>query len=133
MQLVSLILIRWIVIYPVDSTIQRLNNRGLVQTKPMDENTITHIMKVSVAGTSLKESEIIPYFHEFTVLLPIIITRVTSYPHNRAKYLFMLSRTPRSEKFRAFISALGLQVLNLPVRILLDVLFRLFAFFLSVF
>ena len=30
MQLVSLILIRWIVIYPVDSTIQRLNNRGLV-------------------------------------------------------------------------------------------------------
>ena len=28
MQLVSLILIRWIVIYAVDSTIQRLNNRG---------------------------------------------------------------------------------------------------------
>ena len=27
-QLVSLILIHWIVIYPVDSTIQRLNNRG---------------------------------------------------------------------------------------------------------
>ena len=31
-QLVSLILIRWIVIYPVDSTIQRLNNRGLIIT-----------------------------------------------------------------------------------------------------
>ena len=29
-QLVSLILIRWIVIYPVDSAIQRLNNWGLV-------------------------------------------------------------------------------------------------------
>ena len=27
-QLVSLILIRWIVIYPMDSAIQRLNNRG---------------------------------------------------------------------------------------------------------
>ena len=27
------------------------------QTKPMGENTITHIMKVSVAATSLKESE----------------------------------------------------------------------------
>ena len=27
-QLPLLILIRWIVIYPVDSTIQRLNNRG---------------------------------------------------------------------------------------------------------
>ena len=27
------------------------------QTIPMGENTITHIMKVSVAGTSLKESE----------------------------------------------------------------------------
>ena len=32
MQLVSLILIRWIVIYPVDSAIQRLNNRGLEAT-----------------------------------------------------------------------------------------------------
>ena len=30
-QLVSLILIRWIVICPVDSAIQRLNNPGLVQ------------------------------------------------------------------------------------------------------
>ena len=28
MQLASLILIYWIVIYPVDSTIQRLNNQG---------------------------------------------------------------------------------------------------------
>ena len=28
--LISGILIRWIVIYPVDSAIQRLNNRGLV-------------------------------------------------------------------------------------------------------
>ena len=29
MQLISLILIRWIVIYPVDSAVQRLNNQGL--------------------------------------------------------------------------------------------------------
>ena len=32
-------------------------NFRLVQTKPTCENTIPHIMKVSVAGTSLKESE----------------------------------------------------------------------------
>ena len=32
-QLVSLILIRWIVIYPVDSTIQRLNNWGQLVKK----------------------------------------------------------------------------------------------------
>ena len=31
--------------------------KHLVQTKPMGENTITNIMKVSVAGTSLKESK----------------------------------------------------------------------------
>ena len=31
--------------------------KHLIQTKPMGENTITNIMKVSVAGTSLKESE----------------------------------------------------------------------------
>ena len=31
--------------------------KHLVQTKPMGENTITNIMNVSVAGTSLKESE----------------------------------------------------------------------------
>ena len=31
--------------------------KHLVQTEPMSENTITNIMKVSVAGISLKESE----------------------------------------------------------------------------
>ena len=31
--------------------------KHLVQTKPMGENTITNIMKVSVVGTTLKESE----------------------------------------------------------------------------
>ena len=31
-QLVSLILIRWLVIYPVESSFQRLNNRGQVNT-----------------------------------------------------------------------------------------------------
>ena len=39
MQLVSQILILWIVIYPVDSAIQRLNNRGLInigETNPVD-------------------------------------------------------------------------------------------------
>ena len=39
------------------STNHASSNPGLVQTKPMGENTITHIMKVSVAGFSLKESE----------------------------------------------------------------------------
>ena len=29
----------------------------LVQTKPMDENSITNLMKVSVAGNSVKQSE----------------------------------------------------------------------------
>ena len=29
----------------------------LVQTKPMGENTVTNIMKVTVAGTGLNESE----------------------------------------------------------------------------
>ena len=32
LQLVFLILIHWIVIYPVDSSIQRLNNWGLVKS-----------------------------------------------------------------------------------------------------
>ena len=31
LQLVSSILIRWIVIYPLDCALQRLNNRGLVK------------------------------------------------------------------------------------------------------
>ena len=31
--------------------------KHLVQTKPIGENTITRITKVSIAGTSLKESE----------------------------------------------------------------------------
>ena len=31
--------------------------KHLVQTKAMGENNITNIMKVSLAGTSLKESE----------------------------------------------------------------------------
>ena len=33
------------------------NLKHQVQTKPMGENTITDIMKVSIAGTSLNESE----------------------------------------------------------------------------
>ena len=36
MQLVYLILIPWIVIYPVDSAIQHLNNRGEVSKKKSD-------------------------------------------------------------------------------------------------
>ena len=44
----------------------------------------------------------------------------------------LLLRTPRTEKFRANILALGLQVSKcfdkIPVRILLDVLFRVLGF-----
>ena len=36
---------------------ETVNFKHLARTKPMGENTITNIMKVSVAGTSLKESE----------------------------------------------------------------------------
>ena len=42
-QLISLILIRWIVIYPVDSAIQRLNNRCLASyrfTCPVSANSL---------------------------------------------------------------------------------------------
>ena len=35
-QSVFLILIRWLVIYPMDSAIQRLNNRGLINLDPLD-------------------------------------------------------------------------------------------------
>ena len=45
----------YVLFYP--SSKQNRKFKHLVQTKPMGENTITHIMKVSVAGTSLKESE----------------------------------------------------------------------------
>ena len=36
---------------------ETVNFKYLARTKPMGENTITNIMKVSVAGTSLKESK----------------------------------------------------------------------------
>ena len=39
------------------SSKQNRKFKHLVQTKPTGENTMTNIMKVSVAGTSLKESE----------------------------------------------------------------------------
>ena len=39
------------------SSKRTVNFKYLARTKPMGENTITNIMKVSVAGTSLKESE----------------------------------------------------------------------------
>ena len=47
---------RWSVFFYLSSERNR-KFKHLVQTKPMGENTITNIMKVSVAGTSLKESE----------------------------------------------------------------------------
>ena len=47
---------RWSVFFYLSSKRNR-KFKHLVQTKPMGENPITHIMKVSVAGTSLKESE----------------------------------------------------------------------------
>ena len=48
---------RWSVFFFYLSSKRNRKFKHLVQTKPMGENTITHIMKVSVAGTSLKESE----------------------------------------------------------------------------
>ena len=39
------------------SSKRNLKFKHLIQTKAMGENTTTHIMKVSAAGTSLKESE----------------------------------------------------------------------------
>ena len=47
---------RWSVFFYFTSKRNR-KFKHLVQTKPMGENTISNIMKVSVAGTSLKESE----------------------------------------------------------------------------
>ena len=47
---------RWSVFVYLDSKRNR-KFKHLVRTKPMGENTIINIMKVSVAGTSLKESE----------------------------------------------------------------------------
>ena len=43
--------------WSVFSTIVANETENLVQTKPLGKNTITNIMKVSVAGTGLKESE----------------------------------------------------------------------------
>ena len=48
-QLVSLILILWMVIYPVDSAIQRLNNRGQAPVVEKVDNTI-HCMDKSVSN-----------------------------------------------------------------------------------
>ena len=47
---------RWSVFFYLSSKRNR-KIKQLVRTKLMGENTITNIMKVSVAGTSLKESE----------------------------------------------------------------------------
>ena len=47
---------RWSVSFYLSSKGNR-KFKHLVQTKPMGEKIITNIMKLSVAGTSLKESE----------------------------------------------------------------------------
>ena len=47
---------RWSVFFYLSSK-RNQKLKHLVQTKPMGENSITNIMKVSVAGSSLKESE----------------------------------------------------------------------------
>ena len=47
---------RWSVSFYLSSK-QNWKFKHLVQTKPMRQDAITNIMKVSVAGTSLKESE----------------------------------------------------------------------------
>ena len=49
--------IRWTVFFFYLSSKRNRKFKHLVQTKPMGENTITNIMKVSVAGTTLKEIE----------------------------------------------------------------------------
>ena len=48
---------RWPVFFFYLSSKRNRKFKHLVQTKPMGENTTTHIMKVSVAVSSLKESE----------------------------------------------------------------------------
>ena len=48
---------RWSVFFFYLSSKRNRKFKHQVQTKPMGENTITNIMKVSVAGTSLIESE----------------------------------------------------------------------------
>ena len=58
-QLVSLILIRWIVIYPVDSAIQRLNNRGLIIT-----DTLKGTRSIQRFMTYEKKLQIMRYWHE---------------------------------------------------------------------
>ena len=50
--MISVILIRWIVIYPVDSAIQRLNNRGLKNKKLF----------------SVYDDNIFPFIREFNVI-----------------------------------------------------------------
>ena len=47
---------QWSVFFYLSSKRNR-KFKHLVQTKPIGENTTTHIMKVSAAGTCLKESE----------------------------------------------------------------------------
>ena len=53
MQLVSPILIRWIVIYPVDSAIQRLNNRGQMYMIPL-----TKILGKAKVGYTLDDIKV---------------------------------------------------------------------------
>ena len=56
-KLVSQILIRWIVIYPVDSAIQRLTNRGLapvVQTLDSSIHRINHYPADKYYGNQLR-------------------------------------------------------------------------------
>ena len=48
---------RWSVFFFYLRRKRKRTFKHLVRTKLMGENTITNIMKVSVAGTSLKESE----------------------------------------------------------------------------
>ena len=53
-QLVSQLLIHWIVVYPVDSAIQRVNNRGLaLQTLVSVNHWINHYPGDSVRGNHL--------------------------------------------------------------------------------
>ena len=55
-QLVFLILIRWIVLYPMDSAIQRLNNRGQMLDTRQQANNSNKLIR--------KSTRILPPIHE---------------------------------------------------------------------
>ena len=60
--MVSLILIRWIVINPVDSTIQRLNNPGLDKTWPANKTVSPRLSPQGMFRRTDCETGSVPIF-----------------------------------------------------------------------